>query len=148
MSDTLLLAADSSRARFFKLTSRTGPLTEIRTLACPQARLHSQILTTDLPGRTFDSHGEGRHKLEERTGIQAQVVTNFALQIAGVLDKLQQSGQFKQIIIICAPQLLGLLRNKISGNVSGRISCELARNITQLSPEEILHYVPEQVSFL
>jgi len=55
------IVANSTRARVIAITGRQGQPTEIAAWVHPESRLHEQELTSDLPGRSFDSHGQGRH---------------------------------------------------------------------------------------
>ena len=57
MKRTWVLVADSCRARIFSADKSNGPISEIETLAHPEARLHERDITSDVPGHSFSSHG-------------------------------------------------------------------------------------------
>ncbi len=88
MTKTWVLVADNSRARIFLAETRNGPLLEIEALAHPESRLHAQELTSDLPGRAFDSGGQGRHAMELEVEPKQHEVHAFAKQIS---DRLRPS---------------------------------------------------------
>ena len=51
MNSTWLIIADNSKARFFSMESRTGPIEETKSIVHTEAPLHEQSMTSDLPGR-------------------------------------------------------------------------------------------------
>ena len=63
MNSTWIIVADASRARFFEASGSSSDIFETETLTHPEGRLHEQDLTSDLPGRAYDSSGEGRHAM-------------------------------------------------------------------------------------
>lgn len=145
MITTWVLAADGTRARIFRLESVRGPLHEIETLTNPEGRLHEQQLTSDLPGRTFDRSGPGRHVLESKIGPKRQTVISFVNRIAERLDKGRVEGNFARLVIIAAPGLLGMLRGKLSAKTSERVVLEIDKAVAHQSVEAILRHLPERL---
>jgi protein required for attachment to host cells len=142
---TWLLVADSVRGRVFQADSPTGPLTEIITLAHPEGRLHEQALTSDLPGRTFDRGGQGRHVMEDRISAKEQGNIRFALRIAEHLELMRVEGKFERLIIVAPPEFLGILSAKLSDATRKLVSMRLDKNLAQKSAKEIRNHLPEQM---
>lgn len=145
MKNTWVVVADSSRARIFMAKNATGELDEIETLANPEARLHEIDMTSDLPGRTFDSAGKGRHILEKNTEPKQQKIVDFAKQIDQLLEKARTKKRFSQLILVAAPAFLGILRNQLSSPTSRLVAYELDKNLTQLSSDDIRKHLPERL---
>lgn len=77
---TWILVADNCRARIFVAEKAAGPITEIRTLASPEGRLHEGDLVSDKGGRdrnpSAGAHGfsvGAEHKQDNAERFAAQV---------------------------------------------------------------------------
>ncbi len=145
MSELWIVVAESSRARIFTADGPTGKLTELETLAHPESRLHDRELSSDLPGVTFDSGGQGRHVKEQQVGPKAQAVVRFAEQVAARIDAGRTGGEFKRLVLVAAPEFLGLLRDKLPAPARDVIETEIAKNLAQLSADEIRGHLPERL---
>ena len=143
MKPTWVLVADSSRARIFSADTPSAPLKEINTLAHPEARLHEQNLTSDLPGHQGDSSGSGRHGFTDEIEPKEQEIIDFAKHIAKHLEQARATNKYKQLLIVAAPAFLGTLRNQLSDQTRKMVSIELDKNLTQQKPEEIRSHLPE-----
>ena len=140
---TWVVVADSSRARIFKAETALGPLQELATLAHPEGRLHAHELTSDLPGRAFDSSGQGgRHAMEQNLDPKENEALKFARQIAGYLENGQNENQFARLVLVAAPKFLGHLRQSLSDRVVALVSQEIDKNLVQQSAEDIRRHLP------
>jgi protein required for attachment to host cells len=148
MKTTWVLVANSTRARILEADKAIGPLNEVEALVHPEGRLHERDLTSDLPGRAFDSAGQGRHAMEQPVDPKQQEMITFARFLAQRLDEAREQGEFKQLIIVAAPALLGRLRKSLSPETARRVSYELDKNISLLRPEEIRQHLPERLPSL
>jgi protein required for attachment to host cells len=145
MKSTWVLVADSSRARIFSAVNTRGPLREIETLTHPASRLHEQQLTTDLPGRTFDSFGQGRHAKAMEIEPKQHEALIFVKQIADRLDRAREARQLEQLIIVAAPALLGMIRKQLSSTTAALVTLEMDKNITLLNTKEIRQHLPPEL---
>lgn len=146
MTDTWVLVADNSRARIFLAETPRGPLQELETLAHPESRLHPKDITSDQPGRTFDSFGlGGRHAKEAEVDPKQHEALFFAKQVSERLEKARLQSDLKQLVIVAAPAFLGLLRKHLSAGTQALVTYELDKDITQQRPEEIRQHLPEQL---
>ncbi len=146
MKRTWVLVADSCRARIFSADKSNGPISEIETLAHPEARLHERDITSDVPGHSFSSHGPGRHAMGADTGPKQNGAINFAKRVAGRLDLARHQGNFDQLMIVAAPTFLGMLRNELSQATANSLSLEMNKDLTRMSAEEIRQHLPEYLS--
>ncbi|MEA3412038.1 MAG: host attachment protein [Pseudomonadota bacterium] len=145
MRTTWVLVADSTRARLMEAENAIGPLREIETLVHPESRLHERDINTDSPGRAFDSGGQGRHAMGQHVGAKEHEAGTFVRDISHRLDRGRKSGDLKQLVIVAAPALLGLLRKHMSAETARLITLELDKNITQMDISELRAHLPERL---
>lgn len=141
MSSTWIIVADGSRARIFEEAS-SSDLHERETLTHPESRMHEQDITSDLPGRTFDSSGEGRHAMGSKHEPKQHEKQEFAKQVADHLDKARTENRLANLIVIAAPAMLGLLRDAFSAETSKLVSAEVDKDLTQHSVQDIQQHLP------
>lgn len=140
---TWILVADSSAARIFSADEPTGPIREIETIVHPEGRMHARDLTSDLPGRAFDSAGQGRHAMESEVGPREQTAIDFAHLLARRLEKARVQRELERIAIVAPPDFLGLLRKAIGTETQRLVALELDRNLVKLTAQEIRERLPE-----
>ena len=138
MRKTWVVVADRSRARIFSVDSPSGPLTEIEDLVHPESRAHDRDLTSDRPGRSSDNHvlgtahGKGDHQAHE-----------FAREIADRLENGRVGAQFERLVVVAAPDVIGLLRKTMNGPLQKTVCREVLKNLTQQRPSDIRKLLPE-----
>lgn len=110
----LVVVADEARALIYTRDTLYGPLKMERTLSNDAARMKTGDLISDRGGRSFDSHGQGRHTMGgEKAGPKQHVATVFAKTIAEYVAEDMQSGRCRGFALIAAPRFLGELRRQI-----------------------------------
>ncbi len=137
MKQTYVLVADATRARVFITDRPQGPLHEIEDMVHPEGRLHARELTSDSPGRTYDSVGQGRHSLVEPTNQKHIEIQAFAHRIAKYFQELHAREPTIDVILVAAPALLGLLRKQFDKTPMKAVDREVDKNLTHMSAAEI-----------
>lgn len=146
MSYTWVVVADSTRARIFDAESSSAALSEAEGLTSPEGRLHDRDMTSDLPGRSFDSNkAGGRHAMEPTTDPKHELAIEFARSIARHLDAARVKHDFEQLVIVAAPSFLGLLREQLNTACRKLVAFELNKNLVQQTPEEIRSHLPKLI---
>jgi protein required for attachment to host cells len=136
MPDTWIIVANNACARIFSRGQRQTRLREVADLVHPAGRMTQlEQHDKDRPGRSFDSRGAGRHALEPQTGHKLKEATLFARQMADYLE--QHEREFEELIIVCAPRLLGLLRKQMSKPLAARIRREIRKSIVYMDADSI-----------
>jgi protein required for attachment to host cells len=136
-----ILAADSSKARIFKVLPK-NKLEELETLTHPESRLSDKDRGSDRPGRlSVDRGGERQHGLEPPTDPKRQEAINFSRIVATNLDKARSLQKYQELVIVAAPGFLGLLREQLSKQVEQCVVREIPKNISTLSPAEIQEHI-------
>ena len=136
MEPTWIVVADSSKARILTTQSRVQAPTDIVALDHPEGRMKPQELNSDRPGRTFDSHGDGRHGMEP-PDVHHHHQEVFAKQIAEYLGKGRHDGKFNQLALVAPPQFLGVLRQKLNGQLGKLVSHTVQKNLLEQNNESI-----------
>ena len=145
MNTIWVVVADSSHARCFHTVSPIGTLKEKWDITHEASRLAERALTTDRPGRTFDSVGGGRHAMEEPTGVHEATVRAFAREIAGRLDSARQRHAFERLYLIAAPDFLGHLREALSDSCRALLIDSIDKNVVKQDLQAIRAHLPERL---
>ncbi|MGB5426407.1 MAG: host attachment protein [Gammaproteobacteria bacterium] len=144
MSKHWVMVADKSKARIFTVEDPHGALMDEVVLEHPQAREREQTLTSDRPGRSFDSKGQGRHAMGTSVEPDQQETIRFAKQIADHVQAAHNEGRCDRLLLVAGPPLLGLLREPLNTLTGLRVS-ELEKNLGQYDAREIRKHLPERL---
>ncbi len=124
---TWIIVADESAATVYERKSRHGALAELYQFNNESERQKTGELISDRGGRSFDSHGQGRHTMaREKVDPKKRVAQAFAKSIAQRLARAVHDGRCDQIALIAAPRFLGMLRDALSkaGNIVPALSID------------------------
>jgi protein required for attachment to host cells len=139
MQKTWVVVADRVRGRIFSASTPKGPLTELEDLVHPEARAHERDLTTDRPGR-----GPGSHRAMGTDYKRSEhEASGFAREIAARLETGRNNADFAKLVLVAAPDFLGLLRKSLNPHVEKLVAREITKNLTHLPPEDIRAHLPE-----
>jgi protein required for attachment to host cells len=109
-----VVVADESRAIFYAWDTKYSPLRELAQLENEVARQKTSSQISDRGGRSFDSHGQGRHTMtNEKTDPKQHAAIVFAKEIAGRVAVGRQEGSCRDYALVAAPRFLGLLRDAL-----------------------------------
>ena len=144
MSKRWVVVADKSRARIFTTEEPRGPLLELASVVNPYGRVQEQTLVSDRPGRSFDSHGQGRHDMGSTVEPAEQETIRFAKQIADHLQDACNEGRCKELLLVAGPQLLGVLRKQLNTPETIKVSA-IDKNLGQFDAREIRTHLPERL---
>ncbi len=131
MKSTWIVVAESARARIFIMPGIGGKLQEVTDLSHPESRLHDTELSSDLPGRTFDSQGQGRHRMEPTTDPKEREARAFAAEIARHIERGRNEGNFDALVLIAPPKFLGRLRAELTKPARDTLVGELDKNLVE-----------------
>lgn len=137
MSKDWVVVADKNRCRIFRQTSRTSPMEEIAVLVAPVTRLRNQDITTDRPGSTFDSGGQGRHIKGSSVEPVEQEAIRFAKDVVAKLEDGRRQNSFQRLYVIAEPRFLGHLRQHYSRPLEEMIAAEIDKDWATQTADEI-----------
>lgn len=146
MNITWFVLADSARARIFTLTEPGAKLLERMTLSHPESRMHERELTRDRPGRAFDSHGQGRHGMEQRHDPKEHQARTFAADIAREIERVRRDEPFDALVLAAPPKFLGLLRSELNQGLHQLIVAEIGKNLVESDVKTLERQLPNLVS--
>lgn len=126
----LVVVADEAKAVAYTRGSLSGPLQEIRTFENEAARLKTGDILADKGGRSFDSHGQGRHTMaSERTEPKRHLAEKFARDIAEYIAADVRSGKCRGYALVAAPHFLGTLRAELATHTSAEPYATVDKNV-------------------
>lgn len=145
MAENWVIVADSASAKIFSVAAPTAQLKEVETLEHPEARMRAQDIDADRPGRSFQSAGHMRHGMERSSDVKKQEAGAFARQVAARLDSARMQNDLDKLILVAAPEFLGLLRDQLSAETRNLVQAEFDLNLTGMKPSEIRAHLPEKL---
>jgi protein required for attachment to host cells len=134
---TYIVACSGAEARIFLSERRFGNWSQLGLLENPSATMRDQDRNTDRPGRAFDSFGKGRHAMSQEESPRDRELQNFASDISQYLSKAHTAGQFKQLVLIAEPTILGFIRRKLSAPLKRALSFEVPKNPVDFDVERL-----------
>lgn len=161
MEKDWVVVANSTEAKFFTLAPpaprlkdpqslqdstealQQARLVEFEALEHPEGRLKSQSIDADRPGRSFESAGMKRHAMSREVDPKKQEAITFARRVAERLDNARRQGEVEHLILVAAPEFLGLLRDNITSELRRMIEEEFSLDLVHMSPSEIRTHLPE-----
>lgn len=124
------IVADESRASIYDAARRYGPLEQRCSLENATAREKMEQLISDRGGRSFDSHGKGRHTLrKEKEDAKRHASMAFAREIVQQLSAAKTRGACREFSLIAAPRFLGVLREALSITDIGKPYLAISKNV-------------------
>ena len=144
MSILWVVVADQSKARIFTVADRRGALQAVVELEHPAAREREQDLTSDRPGRSFDSQGRGRHAMGSTVEPGKQEAIRFARQVTDYVQAAHNEGDCNRLLLVAGSPMLGLLRENLKKS-SGMDITEIEKNLGQYDALEIRKHLPERL---
>lgn len=145
MANIWVVVAESSRAKIFTMNTPDGALNFKESLEHPEARQHEQRLVSDLPGRTFDSAGQGRHAKEEEVPPKKEEAIRFAKQITDYVEAARTRNEIERLVLVAPPQFLGLLRDYLSAQSTKLVSQEIQKDLVKHDTMDIRRHLPERL---
>ena len=144
MSKLWVMVADQSKARIFTVADPLGELLDVGELEHPEARNREQTMTSDRPGRGFDSKGQGSHAMGSTDAPGKQGTIRFVKQVTDHVQAAQNEGRCNRLLLVAGPTLLGMLRENMKC-LSGLKISEIEKNLGQYDAREIRKHLPERL---
>lgn len=153
MAENWIVVANHAGARIFTLAppaprlkeqaaSAPSRLVEQETLVHPQGRMKAQAIDADRPGRAFQSAGKMRHSKGREVDPKSQAAIAFARRVAERLENGRKQGELDRLVLVAAPEFLGLLRENFTAELRRCIDREFNLDLGQLKAQEIRDHLP------
>ena len=124
-SRTWIVVADSARARIFRSDQRAQDWELVESLEHPEARAHTPELVTDMPAM-------------ERGALPKEYEAKvFARQLARRLERAFDAHEFRHLVLVAPPEMMGLLRQSLEAPVAATVADEITKDLSQLRQDEL-----------
>lgn len=138
---TWVLVADGKRATIFHNDGPNRGLAPVpghryETVLPPDRELRS-----DKPGRTFDSAGDQRHGISPPTDYHRLEKERFAEGIAEKIEAAALSNEFDRLVVVAAPQTLGVLRGALRQHAKAKLVGTIDKDLTEESAPRIASHL-------
>lgn len=150
MNQSVVAVIDGTKARFFTLEAAEFPeyqsspnLVEQECLTSPAKELQGKELwASTKTGRNRGSTGQAHGYDDHRENHINEFERSFAKEIAHKTAELAQSLQAQTVLLVAEPQILGLVREVLSSQISKHLKItELAKDLCKLKPLELHEYL-------
>ena len=144
-----IVIADQAEARLYDTLGFARPMTLTGTLTNPAAHLRDQDLTSDRPGRVYNSasapgrrRGATAHHATGGENTPRRHATHlFAARVAGELARARAAGRFDRLVLIAAPAFLGELRAALPTAVRPYVTATVAKDIVHQHEADARRYL-------
>ncbi len=134
---TLIVVADSARARFFEPADGRLVEADRSEMVAPLARRPTREIVSDRPGRAFRSptRGFNKHALEPAHDPQKLEKRKFTTRLAQALD--EAVGGYDRLVVVAPKRSLGELRTLMSRRVQESVAHEIPKDLTTSTPQAV-----------
>lgn len=153
MNTYLVAVVDGAIARFLTLEPvampeyESGPtLVERDRLENASKEQHGEDLwATTKPGRNRGTSGQAHGYSDHREQHMTEFNRRFAQAITQTVNRLLQAHESTRLVVVAAPQTLGLLRDVLIPTLPKAIAVqEIAKDLCALKPREIHDYLAKR----
>lgn len=142
---TWILIADAARARVLTASTPQAQLAPVTGLTLEAEHQKTSEIMSDRQGRTFQSVGAKRSAYEARQDPHRALKKSFAHHVCELLEEKAKAGAFTRLVLVAPPPFLGDLRSAMSQALRGRISGEIAMDLTKTPNNEIKSHLGDVV---
>jgi len=137
MNTIWVLVANQAEAQIYSANRIPGNLSLVGKMVHEEGAAHARDLTSDAPGRAFDSNGPARHSMEPETGVKEEERRRFVKEIVGRLEAAHMRGRFDKLVLLAAPAVLGVIRKTIHGDLAKAVIKEIPKGVIGQAPDKI-----------
>jgi protein required for attachment to host cells len=128
---TWVLIADGGHAKVFQNEEPGSDLEPVHGMVFSADLPPNRDILTDRPGRNFESHGRGRHAMENRSDPHRGLKREFAKRLGGILETNLADKRFDRLVLVAPPPTLGDLRDVLPKSVLAKVTAELAQDLVK-----------------
>lgn len=140
-----ILVSDASQARLYTTNDRGQTLALLKEFVHAASRAKAADLVSDQPGRLQQSGrlgvsgipGKGSRSRAETANPKEIAWREFASILSAILEQGLKNMEYQKLILIASPHFLGLMRQKISEQVTKRMLLSVDKDYVHLPLEEL-----------
>ncbi len=144
MRTTWILIANAGGARLFSNRGPQKGLELLKTFDHPEGREKTAELVTDRPGHN-KSVGNGHGAYVAATDPKYHAAESFAQRLTKKLEQGRIANNYDQLIVVAAPNFLGLLNKHFSSHVRSLLSERLQKDYTKVNEKELSGYLEKYI---
>jgi protein required for attachment to host cells len=141
MSRFRILVADQAAAVFYDVEALDQAPTEVGRIDNPSGRLHDRELSSERPGRSYESVGGARHAIERENGPHRREAALFARRIARRLDEARRRDEFENLVVVAGPPFLALMRQELPRLTRARVAHEIHKDLVHGSVGDLRRHL-------
>lgn len=150
MMTTWVLLANGSYAKIIQIDKKDNKIIVFKEFDHPKTALKGHEINTDKQGRSFQSFGSARSAMdpnEQQTDHERRV---FAKEIADYLGLAHINHNFKNLILVVSPNLLGHLRSALPSTVLKAVPHQLDKDLLSqnLSDTELIEKIKQDLNLI
>lgn len=128
-NDALVVVGDGRKALFLRNRGTPAHLELVVESSMEHEDLPTRELGTDRPGRKPGTDGVSKSAIDE-TDQHQRAEQKFAADVAATLYRMGHADEFRAVVVVAPPRMLGDLRAALHPEVSQRLVGELAKDLT------------------
>jgi len=133
----LIVVADGAAAHFYELPGPGKPLRPAGIDSMTQPNQPSRALTSDRPGRSFESASTTRHAVAPKSDPHDLEELRFSRAVAETIEQALAKSPHSRLVLVAAPTFLGQLRQALGSGLADRIHAELPRDLVRTPMNEL-----------
>lgn len=130
---TWIVIADAKTVR---IAVNDGPGKGVYGLSTQGLRAPEVTELSDAPGMTNAAVGPNRGGISD-PDLKGQASAAFAEDIVTYLDVTLRDGQFQRLVLVAAPAMLGLLRQKLTDPLKAVLRADIPKDLTHLPLDDL-----------
>jgi protein required for attachment to host cells len=138
---------NSNFCRIYDYHKKPAKLTLLKEISHPENKLKkSEYLTSDKPGRyqtTNTAHGT----YSQPSDPKEIAIDNFSREIAQQLNHGRTTNEYKELIIITAPHMNGLLNHHLDKHIKNLITHNIQKDLLHLSDQQLLEFLQTHTQY-
>lgn len=137
MTRTWILVADAAFARLFEVPNPGDSFLLLQEFRNPEGRAKSRDWLLEPSGGLQKGEGTFHRNALEPMSIKKVEARRFAHTLARSLDKGLSDNRYDRVILVAAPEFLGMLNQELSSRVEKRVFDSIAKDLVRVGPEEL-----------
>ncbi|WP_431284817.1 host attachment protein [Humitalea sp. 24SJ18S-53] len=136
-----IVIADGEHARFLTRTAH-GAFHTFKTLESETAGLRSSDLTSDEPGRAFESGDVARHAIAPREDPHLREKHRFAALVAAHVNAAAGAGLFGRLVLVAPIRTMTTLDSELDEPASTRVTHRIRKDLTKVPDGDLAPHLP------
>lgn len=137
MTRTWALVADAAHARLFGIDQPGEHWTLLQEFDNPAGRAHGRDFLAKEDGAIQHKEGSFFRSSLEPLSMKQVESRRFAHDLCGILYAASQQRRYERLILIAAPEFLGMLRKELPRILSRKLMDDIPRDYGRLSALEL-----------